>query len=84
MIEHKMATTQSATDVLLMSRLWTIRVIQLIMPSNKRNVRFPSIILMNEFSFSKKACPRKMVFNEKKIREAVVPMIGELTRIWFT
>lgn len=83
MAEHKMAATKSATKVLLTSRLYTIRVIQPIVPKNKRNVRFPHIILMNKISFSKKAWPKKMVFNEKKIKEVVAPMLGELRRIWF-
>ena len=83
MVEHKTATMQSATDVLLMSRLWTIRVIQPIVPRNKRNVRLPSISLMNGISSLKKACPKNMVFSEKKMREAIVPMIGEFARSWF-
>jgi hypothetical protein len=55
-------------------------------PTNPKSIissRIPNISLKTGASFSKKACPKKILFIMKYTIEAAVPIIGEEMKLKF-
>lgn len=55
-------------------------------PTNPKSImrsRVPNISLKRGACFSKKACPKKVLFIMKNVRDTVVPIIGEEVKLRF-